>query len=189
MSVRIAIAAGVLSLGLCPGCFGQQSSLPAQVARLPTDTLQLTPANDPADERWIVWDAFVGDAMSAHIALCDRAGTCRWSHSWPDAYEPSIRLMGPWSTDRLSLFLVTYQQGAAAETAVVIGLSPGRLLTIYDQRDGAWVAVAADNTTVLIDQDPGSHVDLDCLQWNDAARRLRKVHCRPILVGGKGYFP
>ena len=189
MAVRLAILAGAVGLSVCSSCFGQPGSVASEAAKLPVDNLQEIPADDSTNEHWIVWDEFAGNDRSAHLALCDPAGKCRWSHGWSDAYAPTIRLMGPWSTDRSSLFLVTYQQGAVAETAVVVGLSLGRDPVIYDQRDGVAVTVALDNATVLIDQDPGSKVVLDCLRWSDAARRLRRVHCRPVLVGGVGYLP
>ena len=111
------------------------------------------------------------------MALCAVVGKCSWSHTWDGAYEPTIQYMPRWSTERTNLFLVTYNQGAEAETAVVIGWSLDERPVIYDQRDGAWATVAPDNATVEVNTSSGTDVTLACFGWNETTMRLKSANC------------
>ena len=136
-------------------------------------------ANDagPSTDRWIVWDQKSRTGPTAHIALCEINGKCRWSHVWPDAYEPTIQYMGRWSTDKANVFLVTFNEGAEAETAVAIGWSPGKSPIIYDHRDGAWIALAPDNVTMEINTSSGTDLTLACFGWDKTTMRFEDASC------------
>ncbi len=134
--------------------------------------------SDPRSERWIVWDSGFGEGQAAHVALCDRAGRCRWQHDWPDAYAPTIQYMGSWSTRQARIFLATYSQGAEAQTAVVIGLRKGQGPTLLAQEDGAWVAVAPQVNGLQVDTSSGLPVTMKCLRWDLSHRRFNDVRCR-----------
>ena len=149
------------------------------VARSRALNLQLVVADtdDPSGERWIVWDERSGSDATAHIALCSATGVCRWHHEWTQSYEPTIRYVGRWSTDTESVFLVTYNEGAEAETAVAIGWSSKEAPVIYDTRDGAWITLAPDEMTLEINTSSGAGQTLACFDWNMAAKRFHDATC------------
>ncbi len=130
-----------------------------------------------SSHRLIAWDDILNDVRTAHLTLCSRDGACTWSHDWAGSYDPTIAYMGRWSNDRTNVFLLTYYQGAEAETAVVISWSPGSPPVIRDQHDGSWIALAPDNETIEINTTSGTEVALACLRWNQAAMRLGVASC------------
>ena len=156
-----------------------------QLARSHTSNLHLIAADvdHSRGDRWIVWDEGSGDGQTVHIELCNPGGACSWDHVWSDANEPTIRYMGRWSDEKASLFLVTYQQGAEAEKAIVIGYVRNEPPVIYDQRDGSWVTVAPDNNTLEINTSSGTELSLSCLGWNAASMRFSTVRCSWKPVG------
>ncbi len=127
--------------------------------------------------RLIAWDDIHNAIRMAHLALCSRDGACTWRHDWTEAYEPTITYMARWSEDKTNVFLLTYNQGAEAATAVVLSWSPGSLPVLRDRRDGSWIAVAPDNDTIEINTTSGTDVRLACLRWNQANMRLDVSAC------------
>ena len=179
-SARLA-ALAVVSAGIsCGGCAAEDVSIAAHVAAMPSRTLQLILADHahPEGRRWIVWDEGIGDAQTAHIALRTMAGRCDWNHTWPDAYAPTIQYMGAWSIAEMSLVLVTYNQGAEAQTAVVVELPYAQTPRILDQHDGAWIALAPGEDYLELSTASGASSSLACLRWDHASLRLRDARCR-----------
>ena len=179
-SARLAALAVVSAGVFCGGCAAEDVSIAAHVAAMPSRTLQLILADraDPNGRRWIVWDEGIGDTQTAHIALCTVAGRCDWSHTWPGAYSPTIQYMGSWSTQKMSLVLVTYNQGAEAQTSVVVELPYAQLPRILDQRDGAWIALAPGEDYLELSTASGASSSVECLRWDRASLRLRDARCR-----------
>ncbi len=176
---KITALAVVIGGTFCIDCAAEDLSVAARVAAIPSRSLQLILADPthPEGLRWIVWDEGIGANQMAHIALCDRAAKCYWSHTWSDGYAPTIQYMGSWSTQKLPIFLAIYSEGAEAQTAVVIGLPYAHDPTLFDQRDGAWIAVAAGEDYLKMSTSSGSEPSLECLRWNNASMRLYEVRC------------
>ena len=170
----------LLATGTCQTPSGAKEALhDTQVARLHVSTLQMIVAgmDQTSEERWIVSDRGFGGAQAVHIALCDRAGRCRWNHVWRGAYAPRIQEMGRWSNEETEIYLLTFSEGAEAESAVAIAWSRDRPPVIEDQRDGSWIVVAPDNLTLEINTSSGTDLTLACLAWDMTTKRLRDAPC------------
>lgn len=179
MFVRAALLAGFIAGMFCRVCVAEDVSVAARAASLPSRTLQLILADPvrPDGQRWIVWDEGIGDTQTAHIALCNMAGKCKWSHTWPDAYAPTIQYMGSWSTQKTSLFLIIFNEGAEAQTAVVVALPGAQTPRLVDQHDGAWIALAPGEDYLELSAGSGAGSSLECLGWDKKALRLHDSPC------------
>ena len=142
--------------------------------------LQTIPAHPSSQqgERWIVWDNGFGDGQAVRLALCGSTGRCRWQHDWTGAYEPTIQRMGSWSTGGEDIFLLLYNQGAEAQTAVVVGLKKTGSPIIHDQVDAALVAVSPRVNGIEIDAASGLPERWECLRWNKQRSRFASTRCR-----------
>lgn len=107
-------------------------------------------------------------------------GKCKWSHTWPDAYAPTIQYMGSWSTQKASLFLSIFNEGAEAQTAVVVELPVAQTPRLVDQHDGVWIALAPGGDYLESSAGSGTGSSLECLQWNEISLRLRNIHCNSL---------
>ncbi len=176
---RVTLLAGFMAGTFCRICAAADVSVAARVASVPARTLQLILEDPvrPDGRRWIVWDEGIGDTQTAHVALCNMAGKCKWSHTWPDAYAPTIQYMGSWSTQKTSLFLIIFSEGAEAQTAVVVELPVAQTPRLVDQHDGAWIALAPGEDYLELRAGSGAGSSLECLRWNGESMRLRNTPC------------
>ena len=149
-------------------------------ASLHASSLHIIPTEEQGlpQRRWMVWDEAAESEQTVHAALCDHSGRCGWHHVWHDAYQPTIRYMTRWSTEQTGVFLLTFHEGAEAETAVAIGLPRGKTPVIYDQRDGSWAVVTPDELTLEINTSSRTDLTPACLGWNAVGMRLEGTHCR-----------
>ena len=166
--------------GLPTLCRAQEtSSIASEVARIRSGNVQMILSNssDPKSERLIVWDTGSGDRQAAHIALCTAAGRCLWQHTWPSSYSATIQYMGPWSTDRDFMFLVTCNRGAEARTAAVIGLRKGQAPRLLAQEDEAWIAIAPQVSGLEVNTSSGLPATMKCLCQDVSSLKFSDVAC------------
>ena len=180
--VRAVLLAGFIGGIFFRVCAAEDVSVAARVASVPSRTLQLIVADPvrPDGQRWIVWDEGIGNTQTAHIALCNMTGKCKWSHTWPDAYAPTIQYMGSWSTQKASRFLVIFNEGAEAQTAVVVELPVAQTPRLVDQHDGAGIALAPGGDYLKSSAGSGDGSSLECLQWDERSLRLRTASCNSL---------
>ena len=170
-----------LAIGVPVVCRAQPpDAIPAQVARIGSGNIQAvsSDSSNPGSERLIVWDTGFGDGQAAHIALCSVAGKCRWQHVWSGSYNIAIQYMGSWSTEHDFMFLVTYDQGAEAQTATVVGLEKGQAPKFLAGVDGAWIAVAPQVNGLEVNTSSGLPPTMKCLRWDVPHLRFSDTGCR-----------
>ena len=157
------------------------AAMAARLSSVTTPNLQIIPASPPSSqngERWIVWDNGFGDGQAVRLALCGSTGRCRWQHDWTGAYEPTIQHVGSWSTPSEEIFLLLFNQGAEAQTAVVVGLKQTGSPVVHDQVDAALVAVSPRVNGIEIDAWSGLPEHWECLRWNKQRSRFASPRCR-----------
>ena len=169
-----------LMIGMPGLCRAQKDeTFASHIAQLQARSLQmvLSDPSSPESERLIVWDTGFGDGQAAHIALCNHAGKCRWQHTWPEAYGSNVQYMSSWSTDSDFVFLVTYNEGAEAQTAVVIGLQKRQPPRVLAQEDGSWIAIAPQVNGLQVNTSSGLPPTIKCLRWDASRLQFFDVEC------------